>query len=158
MTWIRYRSKDEPDFSKYTEEQFTEVLVREFPEFFVDLGGDMTKTCMHWGIEFGSGWYNNLYDCCVMLKSYINNHKNPESVNGFKWSQLKEKFGEARFYTEGGDNIMDLIVSDFESKCSHTCEKCGSVDSVSLRGKGWYYTSCAKCAKPEDLKEDEKGI
>ena len=61
----------------------------DFPRFFVDLNGDPKKTCMsavHGGIAIGDGWSDLLYDLCKDLAQVAD--------PGFKFSQIKEKFGQ----------------------------------------------------------------
>lgn len=90
-------------------------LVEKYPDFFIDYGGDMTKTCMAWGCEFSGGWYSILDDFCALVKSSLNNLryiKLKEPFNNgryiqshdkiapptFKFLQLKEKFGTFTAY------------------------------------------------------------
>lgn len=63
-------------------------------------------------------------------------------VNHVYVAQIKEKFGELRFYYDGGDEYVGGLVSMAETWASHTCEVCGS--SGTLRHGGWMRTLCDK--------------
>jgi peptidyl-tRNA hydrolase len=54
--------------------------------------------------------------------------------------QIKEKFGELRFYYSGGDDFIRGVVSMAESMSSVTCEECGNLGERS--SGGWIRTLC----------------
>jgi hypothetical protein len=64
-------------------------------------------------------------------------------------AQIKEKFGTLRFYLTSGTDEMWEIVAEAEKKSAFTCEQCGKPGK--LRGKGWLYTACTKCAKKKGV-------
>lgn len=57
-------------------------------------------------------------------------------------SQIKEKFGGLRVYTEGHDNIINAFIRDAEEESYETCELCGKPGK--LRQVGWMKTLCKK--------------
>lgn len=57
-------------------------------------------------------------------------------------TQIKEKFGGLRFYTNGVDTEFNSYISFAESMSLHTCEICGSPGTTS--GDGWMKTLCKK--------------
>lgn len=61
--------------------------------------------------------------------------------------QIKEKFGELRFYIgAGSDGIFDRIdATTAKSRC--TCEVCGASGMLQDDGAGWYKTRCRKHLK-----------
>jgi hypothetical protein len=63
---------------------------------------------------------------------------------GFKVSQVKEKFGELRYYHSGSSERIHTLVRMAEYLSSVTCEQCG--EPGKLRGKGWLKTECDKCS------------
>ena len=69
---------------------------------------------------------------------------NPPAV---KIDQIKEKFGELRFYYSGGDEQVAGMVRMAEYLCNQTCEATGKPGVLCVRG-GWY-----KTLSPELLKE-----
>ena len=61
-------------------------------------------------------------------------------IPGFSYSQIKEKFGTLRFYTSGGDRLIDGMIWFAESMSGRICETCGN--SGKLRNSGWLVTLC----------------
>ncbi len=63
--------------------------------------------------------------------------------------QVKEKWGQLRFYTNGTTNeFHDLIdVMGWASEC--ICENCGKVGQ--LLNRGWWKTKCPECIVKEKL-------
>ena len=128
-------------------------LVQEFPTHFRDYNGNPLETCMAFGCEHQDGWFQLFYDLNKRIAYYLE-HINPSVKPDFYWSQIKEKFGTARWYYNGGDDIISDLISYYEGITAYTCETCG--EPGKLRGKGWYYTSCNEHAKAEHKdKEDE---
>ena len=76
---------------------------------------------------------------CVKYKTVC-----PPSV---KIDQIKEKYGELRFYYSGGDEQVAGMVLMAEYLCNQTCEVTGNPGVLCVRG-GWY-----KTLSPELLKE-----
>lgn len=114
------------------------VLSRKYPKVFRNLGGDMTKTCMAWGICCGDGWFLILWRLCAVLEPL-----------GVVASQIKEKFGTLRFYwyTDHDESHWDKIkaaVRKAESESARTCEQCGRPGREVNRG-GWLSTMCMEC-------------
>jgi hypothetical protein len=54
--------------------------------------------------------------------------------------QVKEKFGELRFYYDGGDSTIDGMVQMAEAMSYVTCEECGSPGKSSR--DGWIRVLC----------------
>jgi len=55
-------------------------------------------------------------------------------------AQIKEKFGELRFYYDGGDEYVKGLVSMAEAISEITCEQCGARGE--LRQGGWLKVLC----------------
>jgi hypothetical protein len=122
-------------------EELEMKLVREFPYFFRDYRGDMRTTCMAWGMEHGNGWFDVFYKLNVDIAAHLEFLKlTYQEVPEFYWSQVKEKYGTACWYYQGGDQIISDLVSNAEDKTHKICEQCGKAGQ--LRGNGWYYTAC----------------
>lgn len=112
-------------------------LVERFPAFFVDMYGDPTKTCMHWGCECGNGWYDLLYKLCEDIEA-------AEPPEDFKIEQIKEKFGGLRFYYISGNAEISSLVNAAESNSYKICEGCSSTEGVTTEGS-WITSLCADC-------------
>jgi len=84
-------------------------LVELHPQIFRDYGGDMTQTCMHWGLMCGDGWYFLIHNLCKKLDEI-------SSKTGviIIADQVKEKFGGLRFYYHIEN--LDVTVIDKFSK------------------------------------------
>jgi hypothetical protein len=64
-----------------------------------------------------------------------------------KIDQIKEKYGELRFYISGGDEQVRGMIHMAEYLCNKTCEVTGKPGVLCVRG-GWY-----KTLSPDLLKE-----
>jgi len=111
-------------------------LIERFPQYFVDMYGDPTQTCMAFGCECGAGWFDLIYRLCEDIEK-----SNPEN---FKAEQIKEKFGGLRFYYSGGSQEVHDLVSKAENDSYEICENCGSKEEVTSEG-AWILTLCSKC-------------
>lgn len=119
-------------------EELEKQLVEKYPNLYSHYRGDPTKTCMAWGFECGDGWYKLLDE----LSSKLEPH-------GIIASQVKEKFGELRFYIDGAteenhEQIYEWI-NEAEEKSLNTCEVCGNEDTVKPRGSGFVQSLCDVC-------------
>jgi hypothetical protein len=83
----------------------------------------------------GKGWWKILDDMDVKLKK-----ENPH----IGYSQIKEKFGNLRVYTNAFSKRIDKIVSEAELKSSKICEECGK-PGKSCDPNGWMLTLCSTC-------------
>ena len=92
-----------------------------------------------WGFECGDGWYtliDELSSCIVAYKHDV------------VADQVKEKFGQLRFYITGGDRYIDGMITLAEHMSARVCEQCGKPGQ--MRGAGWIVTLCDKHAKDLD--------
>ena len=92
------------------------------------------------GIECGRGWYDIINPLFDYIAEY--NKKNPD--NKIKVLQVKEKFGELRFYISHGDKTLYDMIDKAEKESWETCESCGSRDNV-IHTEGWIWTVCKDC-------------
>lgn len=72
-----------------------------------------------------------------------------ELFGGFQATQVKEKYGTLRFYTNYSTRIMDKLINHAEYQSEKTCELCG--EEGELSGYGWLTTLCETHRK-------EKGV
>ncbi len=101
-------------------------LKEEFPTFFRDMYGPVWETCMHWGCECGDGWFSLVRHLCLGLQSYLKERPDFD----FKFSQVKEKFGLLRIYSEGGDERTKALIKEVQDTSSEVCEECGRREGV----------------------------
>ena len=71
-------------------------------------------------------------------------------------SQVKEKFGGLRFYTNGYTDVIGAMISMAESMSYRTCEVCGNPGRSN--NYGWISTLCDthRLARGEDLPQNEE--
>jgi len=139
------------------EPQLEKYFVKTYPKIFRDMYGPPEKTCMHWGITCGAGWFFLLDNLCSKIQNHINSrqecidkgHAQPgdNPIPQFVASQIKEKFGGLRFYYEGGDDYISALVDMTETLSYSTCESCGLMnEGVGRVQKGWIQSLCTTCA------------
>ena len=121
------------------DQELEKKLVEKYPDALSEYGGDAMKTCMAWGFECGNGWFKIMEELCEKIGN----------IPGFKFSQVKEKFGTLTIYYDGPNNeddraIVRQAVDDAEIKSSNTCEICGE-PGERKSNNGWLSTDCKKC-------------
>jgi len=87
-----------------------------------------------YGFEVGDGWLliiKELFDELLVLTKDL-----PE----FHIDQIKEKFGDLRVYTSGGNEETDIAIDKAERKSNETCDRCG--DKGFKRIDGWLSVRC----------------
>lgn len=88
------------------------------------------------GIGCGSGVGPGWLDIIIELDAKI-----AETNPDYKIDQIKEKFGDLRFYTNEIDEAGYDAITEAEHKSAVTCELCGAEGQSSSRG-GWIVTRC----------------
>jgi len=137
-----------------SQKEFDEYMCRTYPEMFCERNLPMSETCMCWGFCIGPGWYNALDTLChnlelIQKQTYIH----------VIFTQIKEKFGGARFYhridttqcvlnnqdIQSWTNIIDDCISRAEAACDHICASCGKDKYDMININGWPYDICKDC-------------
>ena len=142
-------------------EELEKKLYDKYPEIFRQKDLPMTQTCMCWGISCGDGWYNILDNLCSMIMAHnknlnwkikydIEKGKATEAdlVPVIQATQVKEKFGGLRFYTNSTDDYVEGLVGMAEAMSECTCEECGNPGKQN--DHGWIRTLCDPCRKEYD--------
>lgn len=100
-------------------------------------------------------WYSCIEFFNSRARKYIEYYSiSPPAV---KIDQIKEKFGELRFYISGGDSTVGGMIRYAEYMCSRTCESTGGVGELCSRD-GWLKTLSANTALQLGYKPVEKQI
>lgn len=116
--------------------ELEQILYDKYPKLFVQKDLDMTQTCMCWGISTGDGWFNLIDNLCDTIQQYVDaNHK--EQV---VFTQVKEKFGSLRIYTEGTTELVDGMIWFAEHLSGTICDVCGKEGK--LNKSGWLSCRC----------------
>ena len=124
-------------------EELDKQLCEKYPKLLADRHKPMTETAMCWGFDVGDGWYDLIDILCGSIQNYIDNNNIPQITV----SQVKEKFGTLRFYTNGSNDLITGMIWMAERMSSRVCETCGKPGK--FRGKGWFYTACDEHAREE---------
>jgi len=119
-----------------------EKLYGKYPDLFRQKDMSMQETCMCWGMECRSGWYDLIDELCSKL---VEADPNAQAV------QVKEKFGGLSFYIIGNEEAQD-IVGKYEEKSHEVCEVCGKKGVMCARGS-WLKTLCGEHALANDYKK-----
>ena len=142
-------------------EKLQNDLIKTYPKIFKNIGGDETKTCMAHGIQCNDGWYDLLDSLCYRISIHCTAQNTRYIVETDKYefvlegdpeymqvvaAQIKEKMGELRFYTDGGDATTEGMIQMAEQMSTRICELCGSPAKTS-RDSGWFHTTCDACSK-----------
>ena len=135
-------------------EELDSLLCQKYPKMFVNRNKSMQETCMYWGFECSDGWFDLIDELFSSIQSYIdNNSRAPDRIiPQVTVDQVKEKFGTLRFYTTGGDRLIDGMIWFAESMSGRFCETCGAPGKI--RGRGYIYTACDEHTKEGDLNDD----
>ena len=107
--------------------KLTIKLHDEFPELYV----------YQISFELYDGWYKIIHDLSQKIYDICKEkgYEIPIAI------QVKEKFGNLRFYLEAGyDEVYDAI-DEAEKLSEITCEYCGE-DGKIRENHGWYLTLC----------------
>lgn len=89
----------------------------------------------------GKGWHSVIHDLCAKIED-LNNKKYKEDP--IVVEQIKEKFGELRFYTNRTPVDVEVLISEANNKCSILCEECGD-SGERMKINGWFKVLCEKC-------------
>lgn len=117
----------------------THALMAIYPALFSCISHD--EPFALFGFECGDGWFEILKELIEGIKQVCDREKIYVKVE-----QVKEKFGQLRFYASGiRDDIRELI-EIAEYKSGKTCEMCGK-PAESKSERGWWFTLCDKCHK-----------
>lgn len=103
-------------------------LVEEFPNAF---DGDFYFECQ-------DGWYDIIRPVIIAIAK--SNELNSDPDDKIYPSQVKEKFGTLRFYTNHVTEILDYKILEAEKASVTTCEECG--EPGELIASNWLYTAC----------------
>ena len=134
--------------------ELQDKLFEKYPKIFRQKDLPMTETCMCWGVECGNGWFKIIDLLCEILQWDTDNNHYPQ----IEATQVKEKFGGLRFYTNGENEQQSGAIEYACYLSQHTCEQCGSMEDVT-QTEGWVVTMCKPCLKAYKKKRgyvDEK--
>ena len=71
-------------------------LYDKYPDLFIEHNLDKKESCMYWGIDCSSGWFNIIDQVCQYIA--MNLKHNWHCYPKLRFTQVKEKFGTLRLY------------------------------------------------------------
>lgn len=95
---------------------------------------------MAFGFECDDGWLPILETLFEGIDMVIKAQK----LEDFKVTQVKEKFGGLRVYTNYSTDLIDMLIDGAEARASITCEICGELNAKNKSVNGWFKTVCDK--------------
>lgn len=124
----------------------TKELISKYPKIFQQYEGNPFD--VNWsGVP--QGWLPIIDKLCGAIQSYVDNTVIYE--NGGKrqppqpeCTQMKEKFGGLRFYTNNSDEKVEGMIRMAEYMCDNACEDCGSEQDLGVT-RGWISVLCRTC-------------
>ncbi len=91
-------------------------------------------------LETPVGWNRLLLQCAKEMEKAISQlPKSKRHLYGA--SQIKEKYGSLRWYTDNWHDSFKDIIKKYETLSYRTCEVCGKRGKTK-NGKGWVVTVC----------------
>jgi hypothetical protein len=142
--------------------EYESYLLKKFPKLYtgVDINNKDAKHPFElFGFECGDGWFRLILWLSRYLQDYIDKQnswaeKYPDThqkVDQVVVAQVKEKFGTLRFYTDGGNERTQSVISFAEYLSGYICETTGHTDDVGYNKKGWIKTHHKSLAKGKDF-------
>lgn len=100
-----------------------------------------------WKIGFGKFFLEDLREAC--LKTNF--------LNKLRFTDIKEKYGSARFYTFGVPQDVEEVLNKYEFISQYICYYCGSSEGCVVDDYGWYLPMCKCCWDKSNKKRLAKG-
>lgn len=125
-----------PDNYSEMYEEFLTRMYSKYPTLYTSSKGSF------WGFEVGPGWWPLIEGLSSTIAAH-ENHLRKYDTTEFQpvvVAQIKEKFGNLRFYHYGGDEFVTGAVSLAEHLSGTICEQCGAPGKA--RTEGWIKTLC----------------
>lgn len=93
-----------------------------------------------------SGWSDIWHMCIDEINEEV--HKNKYVERNFYFTQIKEKYGEIRAYTNFFTKEIDRIIENYSYISGNVCQRCGKPDSSISKGY-WVECCCKDCYEKE---------
>lgn len=129
--------------------ELDKLLCQRYPLIFAERNLPMTQTCMRWSISCGDGWFDLIDRLCERLQFWTDHYKAPQVVA----LQVKEKFGELRFFPRDASQEQRGMICMAEAMSSRICEQCGK-PGQKLVHDFWHMTRCPEHAPEGAITQD----
>ena len=127
-----------------------DLLCERYPLIFAERNLSMQNSCMYWGFACDDGWFTLIDTLCAKLQAHTDLNGAPQVVA----TQVKEKYGELRFYVQAADKYQHGMIAFATAMSAQLCEKCGH-PGKRFKRDGWLVTRCEKHASRESDSVDE---
>ena len=97
-----------------------------------------------WKFECGDGWFNLINDLSSKIEKVISSLPDVDKKE-VHVTQVKEKFASLRVYMSFHNQEIEDLIALAEVESNKTCEKCGTLEGVKVRGKHYISTMCEVC-------------
>ena len=118
-----------------------ETLAKKYPQ--ININDHIWHELVAATIEYGTGWHDLVIELVKKIESIY--EKNNVDISEFRIDQIKEKYGELRFYTSSSISEVHDIILEYENRSATICDECGDIGSL-YEKNGWLQTLCEKCA------------
>jgi hypothetical protein len=98
------------------------------------------------GLECDAGWVGLISVLCDELQNATDRMGAPQ----IETMQVKEKFGELRFYVRISSDYQRGLINLACAMSAKTCEICGAPGSMWVSG-GYFHTACDEHRRPESI-------
>ena len=116
---------------------FNKKLVKKYPFLVIDGLNPEEGT---WRDNIPMGW-EHLFD--LMCEKLLEEIEDTDMFETFRFEEVKEKFGELRIYSDGGNEETDRIIDEWSFLSGYICENCGN--PVVRVTTGWISPVCFDC-------------
>lgn len=120
---------------------FTDKVSNDY-DYSYTLLDDMPKG---WRLAFGE-------QLCRELKSVLIDE---DFLNDYRVLQIKEKFGQLRWYDNYGSEKIWKVISKYEDLSEHTCIECGNEGKM-MDIFGWISPYCDTCYEKVNKRIQER--
>ena len=84
-----------------------DLLCERYPLIFAERNLSMQESCMYWGFACDDGWFTLIDTLCAKLQAHTDLNGAPQVVA----TQVKEKYGELRFYVQAADKYQHGMIA-----------------------------------------------
>lgn len=114
----------------------------KYPNIFKAYQNEKYRRYSMWyGFEgIDDGWFDIIDETAAKLEKYLNS-KNVRNSQDIFAAQVKEKFGELRFYVNTYDDYIREVTDEAYLKSKTTCMTCGAPGKLRPE-HGWVTTLC----------------
>jgi len=122
-------------------------LVEKFSDLFDRVREHPVYEEAYYGCDCGDGWFELIYSLCEMIAQRLRYLRADNKPRDFKITQIKEKFGGLRLYSQGGDEYIEGAIDLAEELSYKTCEVTGKPGALCRKPGGWLVVLCPEEAE-----------